>query len=162
MGVEKNNLLQYAVTEKKIKTEFENRFSRGLSFMSDYMPKPHKWWAKKKKEKWPLFHTKNITSQQNQCSHCVSERHQVQKHMHQFKLGHQDDVFALLLVLHRWRQAPVRCVKQRFLATVVGERNSQDAHLFDLPGPSVISGLCNHDNGDMGWIHVVLLNGLGL
>lgn len=60
------------------------------------------------------------------------------------------------------RQAPVRYVEQRFLATTVGERRRQDAHLFDLLGPSVISGLGNHGDQDMGWIHVALVNGLGL
>lgn len=56
----------------------------------------------------------------------------------------------------------MHCVQQRFLATGIEERHRQDAHLFDLPGPSVISALGNHGDQDMGWIHVVLLNGLGL
>lgn len=43
-------------------------------------------------------------------------------------------------------------VQQRFVATVVEERHCQEAHLFDLPGPSVISGPGHHGDLDMGWI----------
>lgn len=62
---------------------------------------------------------------------------------------------------HRSQRKPVSCVQQRFLATVVEKKHRQDAHLFDLPGPSAISALSNYGDQDMGWIRVVLLNGPG-
>ena len=61
-----------------------------------------------------------------------------------------------------WGRAPSHRVPQRILATVAEDRHHKDAHLFDLPGPSVISAPCNHGDQAMGWIHVVLLKGLGL